>query len=519
MESPDNKRSPIAAGLIVSWVAQFMQIASGFLIPRLIDSGMGPTTLGIWDLCWSLATYLGLVKVGIGTSTSRYIAIERSNGTLDGINRIVSSAALIQRSLGSSIIIVCLLIWAIPYELPGVGADLNLEARWLILLLGSSVGLGMIDAVYTGVLTGCHRWTAHYAIQAVTYVLSVLGMVVVLSLGQGILALGIIHLLCELLGRLLRRIFAFRTCPGLKVSINLVDRKSIRNMIGFGGRMAVGKISQVILTQTPSILIAAYLGPAALAMFVRPRSLTRQAAVFPQKYSYMLVPTVAGLSGQDRQQETREFVTSSARTGIYISLPIITFLLVDGAPLVEIWMGHAYANPTLITLITLGLASEIIYQPIDNLLIGLNLHGRPALVMLAAALAAVILTWLALAAGLGLLGVAAAIGLPWTIAHGVYLPLYACKRLALRPLTFFRSIWAGPLAQAIPLAAMLAGGRALFPWQPALALSSGAIVGGVYLMLTYWLWVIPENVKSHILSKIRSGWAPTKEFNRSKAAS
>jgi hypothetical protein len=182
-------------------------------------------------------------------------------------------------------------------------------------------------------------------------------------------------------------------------------------------------------------------------------------------------------------------------------------------------MGHAYANPTLITLITLGLASEIIYQPIDNLLIGLNLHGRPALVMLAAALAAVILTWLALAAGLGLLGVAAAIGLPWTIAHGVYLPLYACKRLALRPLTFFRSIWAGPLAQAIPLAAMLAGGRALFPWQPALALSSGAIVGGVYLMLTYWLWVIPENVKSHILSKIRSGWAPTKEFNRSKAAS
>ena len=47
-------------------------------------------------------------------------------------------------------------------------------------------------------------------------------------------------------------------------------------VMSFGGRMFVGRMSQVFMIQTISILVASYLSPAALALFARPRSLVRE---------------------------------------------------------------------------------------------------------------------------------------------------------------------------------------------------------------------------------------------------
>ncbi len=499
-----DSRPSLTSGLTVSWIAQILQIVAGFLIPRMIDGGMGPVTLGVWDFGWSLVSSFGLLHGGIGSSASRFIALERSRDNREGINRIASSAALIQRLIGVLILVLtCAIAWGIPYNLPGVGVELEREARWLVFLLGCAVGLSMLDAIYTGILTGCHRWATHHAIYAVTTILSVVGMVMVLALGYGLVALGIVHLACELLGRLLRRLFSYRACPGLKISMAAVDRHTMRTMIGFGGRMALGKISRVILNQTNSILIMMFLGPAALAMFVRPRSLVRQAAVFPQKYCYMLVPTVATLSGPGSSDQVRAFVISSCRNGLYMSVPIITFLLVGGTLLVELWMGKTYADPLLIAAIVMALASEVFYQPLDNLLIGLNLHGRPALVMLGAALAAVGFSWAALHNGFGLLGVAISMGIPWTFAHAIYLPLYGCKRLEMPVSGFLRAVWAGPLACAFPFALLLIGGRLLFPDQPLFALASGAAAAGLFLALCYWRWVLDPGLKRRIIGILR----------------
>jgi O-antigen/teichoic acid export membrane protein len=186
-----------------------------------------------------------------------------------------------------------------------------------------------------------------------------------------------------------------------------------------------------------------------------------------------------------------------------MSVPIIVFLAVGGPSLMSLWMGADYADPWLIGILTLALASEVCYQSLDALLIGLNHHGRPALVMLGAALLAVVFSWIVLAAGGGLVGVALAIGVPWTFAHGIFLPLYACKRLDIRVLDFFRSTWSGPLAHALPFGVILAAARWIFPQQPLYALLAGGFLGGGLMAISYWIWVLPESMKRKILSKLK----------------
>lgn len=503
LQSESERRGSLAAGLVVSWLAQLLQIASGFIIPRMIDAGAGQAALGVWDFGWALVSYFSLVESGVGSSVNRYIALERGRGDQAGVNRIASSAALIQRIVGGIILILTLVCaWCIPYDLKGATPELVGDARWLVFLLGASAGLTMFGAVYTGVLTGCNRWASHYSVYAITNILSVIAMFAVLILGYGIVALGVVQLSREVLGRLIRRVLAYRACPGLEISLSLSDRATMKSMLGFGGRMAIGRISRVVLAQTTSILIVAFMGPASLALFARPRSLVRQASVFPQKHANMLVPTVASLFGADQMDEVRSFVVSSCRAGLYMAFPIIVFLLVNGTPLVQLWMGTEYADSILISLLILGYAAEFCNQPLESLLLGLNCHGRPGVVMMLAAVVAIAATWILLSQGCGLHSVALAIGIPWSFAHGVYLPYYTCKRLGMPVFRFLWLSWKGPVAFGIPFGMILMLGQHLAPHHPASAIIIGMSAGCVFLFTCYWLWVIPTDLKHQAMRRM-----------------
>jgi O-antigen/teichoic acid export membrane protein len=321
----------------------------------------------------------------------------------------------------------------------------------------------------------------------------------------------------EVLGRIVRALLAYRACPGLSIRMRNVDRATTGEMMGFGGRMFMGGMSGVLMIQTVNVIIAGHLGPAALALFARPRSLIRQAAVFPQKYAFMLAPAAAALSNERSPNELQRFVTESTRYGICISLPVMVFLAVDGAPLLRIWMGTSYANASLMVLLTLGFTAEIVYQPLNNLLLGLNLHGRPGFFSVVAAICAAAMSYAALAFGGGMNAVALAIGIPWSIVNGIYLPLYMCRRLHMPIQRFLKDVWLTPVSCALPFALALAGGQIAFPAQPLWALGSGGLAGALILLLLYWLWVIPDDIKDSLrrtlglAPRIKAVVAPSQE--------
>jgi hypothetical protein len=53
------RRMPI--NILTSWGALLIQTVSGFIIPRLVDNDIGQSGLGVWDFCWTLVAYFGLV--------------------------------------------------------------------------------------------------------------------------------------------------------------------------------------------------------------------------------------------------------------------------------------------------------------------------------------------------------------------------------------------------------------------------------------------------------------------------
>jgi O-antigen/teichoic acid export membrane protein len=483
-------------GLGIGWAQQLIQIASGFVLPRLISDHLGRELLGIWDLGWSLTSYFMLLEAGIGSAVNRYTALYLAADDIAGVNRVVSSVAAVQRVIGTVIVVSC---FALSFFVDHFAKDLSPEhqvtAQWLVIILGSAVGISLYGAVYTGVLAGCQKWRIHHGIYGLTTILAFVGMVAALWSGKSLIAVALVHWTTEILGRVIRMVAAHRACPGLSNRLRHADVKTIRQMVSYGGKVYLSQMSQIAMNQTVHVMISALLGPATLALYARPRSLVRQASFFSQKYAFMLVPKAATLArGSDAKANHASIAMESTRNGLLIALPLVVLLTCSGKPLLMLWMGRDFADPLLLAILAVGFLSEVAYWPLNSILAGLNYHGRPALASLTGALVATLAAGVVMFIGPHPLWmVALAVSIPWSIVHGIYIPLYACARLDMRFRRFMLESWTRPLLSVTPFGLCLLMANMAFPDAPLKALLSGGVPGSLLLAALYWKWALTPN--------------------------
>jgi O-antigen/teichoic acid export membrane protein len=470
-------RDRLHINVIASWGGLIVRIISGFILPRLIDKNIGQVELGIWDFAWSIVNYFTLVQLGINSSINRYVALYRAKNDVQGVNRSVSSVYFILLFMALFVVILSICsTWFVSLFFRNKLGDHLLVTQWLIVILGVSLAVHVSMSTFGSVLTGCYRNDLQNGTFAFAQIVTLIGMVIILLKGKGLIGLSIVYLAGEIFRELLRFIFAFRVFPGLKVRRKLFQMQTAKEMLRFGGKTFLFVLGEIFLSQTVNVLIVAFIGPAGLALYSRPRVLVRYVRVFLSKYSIVLVPTISSQHSQGDQKELIEFIIKSVKYGIYFFLPIIIFLFITGGNLIQIWMGVKYRNDLLLRIIAFGYFAFIAYLPLFNILMGLNLHGRPSIANFIASCMALLLSYISLSyfSG-GLIGIAVAISIPLTIVHGIYIPVFACKHLKIPIRQFIINVWKGPVLCCIP-------------YTVCLLIVSWFIAGSAVMKLLFWFY-------------------------------
>ena len=493
-------RDRLVSNVIFVWAAHFVFIVAGFIMPRMIDRRLGQELLGVWDFAWSLVHYFELVQMGLSSSVNRYVARYRAVGDIAGVNRIVSSASVVLGiggllALGLTITISLLLPQLFGTRL----GDNVLEAQWVVLFLGVSIVIEISLSAFRGVLTGCHRWELHNIIRSGWHVATIAAMILALLWGGSLSSLAVITSVGLALEYMTRVIIVYRVCKGLRLRASLVTWKTIRKLLLFGGKTLIPGTSGLLLNQTTSILIMVYLGPAALALYTRPRSLVRHINTLVSKMALTLTPTTSSLQRTGSLEEIRKLLISSVRYSLYLVLPMVLVLMVFGSVVLRLWMGPRYANGLLPAVLGLGYLAIMVQAPVLTILRGLNAHGRAGMAQLVASLCSVGLILLALGAlGCGIVGVAVAVTLPLTIINLVYLPHLICRRVGLSITRYFLSVIAGPAVHVMPFVIILVGARLFFHNDPTIGLAWGAVAGGIALVIPYYRHALPDRVKMSV---------------------
>jgi O-antigen/teichoic acid export membrane protein len=490
-----------------------INVISGFVMPRLISDQLGQAVLGIWDFSWSMISYVALLQLGIGGSINRYVAKYRSQGDFAGLNRSVSTITVFLRAIAGLAFLVTALMtfWVVPLFSASLGASVS-DCQWSVFWLGVKLAMSMTLTMYGSVIVGCHRWDIHNTVSAISYAVSTVAMIVVLSLGGGLPALAFSFCLSEVVAEFVRRHLARKICPELKIDRKLATWSVFKEQARYSGKSILPKAADIVSNQTLSLLIAVFLGPASLAVFSRPRGLTTTLRTLAAKFGYILIPTASSLQAERNHAELSETLKSSPAGLSALTLPAIVVLALFGDDIMKYWMGSHYVSPGLAAVLAVGVYPVLVQEPVWGILSGLNMHGRVALAKMWAAVVSIV----TLAIGLGwlhwgLMGAALCFTLPRIIVDGLVTPVFACRKLSVHPSTFYFLTFIKPALAVLPFAAGLLAARAVLPGAGSLALLLAGI-GIAGTAFIYWKHLIPPGLRTSIVRRARR-WVPNKRSN------
>lgn len=498
-------RDLMTRNVLASWSGHMVFVIAGFILPRMIDRNIGQTELGIWDFAWSIANYFGIAGLGIGTSVNRYVAKYRAVQNTEGLRIAISSVMVIQAIC--SLVVACLSIGAglvLPVFFAEKLGEFTNAAQLVVSLLGLNIAVQMAFDSFRGVITGCHRWDIHNWLNASTYALISISMMISLVSGGHLLSLSVLYFCGTIIGEIVRAWIAFRVCPELSIRFKYFRLVQARNMLAFGLKSIAAGIPLIFVFKGTSLFIANFIGPAALALFSRPAHLVDNIGVIVNKFAMVLTPTAGSLQGSGQLDELRQLLVSSTRIGAFLTLPIVLFLSILGDPILLIWMGERYEYGQLLVVLSIGSILSVSQQPVFSILTGLNLHGKVGIVssmvtLCTFGIGAIVLTII----GWDLIGAAVIIAIAETVGLGIVRPICACRKLKMPFLHFHKQVFLLPIFCSIPFALCLAANRFLIVDKPLTSIVVGCTMAGLTLGPLYWRYVVPGGKRQEIFTWIR----------------
>lgn len=497
-------RDRIGVNTLAIWAGQVIVIVTGFVIPRLIDDSLSQAALGIWDFGWTTASYFRLLGLGMASGLNRYVALYNAQERQVDLARAVSSTSFMQLIVSLLTLGVAVGFGVIAASLfASSGVDLSTAAQWLVTLLGVGIAVRMYGWTARGILTGNHLWSQTVMITAAGDIVLFVLMVWVLQSGGGLIDLGLCYAGTALVTEGVRLFQARRIHGQPLLQRSLVDLRMLKKLFRFGVKNNVVALPHLIVITGVNFALASAAGPAALAIYARPLSLTRHAQTLVDKFTNIFTSTTASLQGLKKDKELKAFYLLSTRAAFSMTLPLLLFVATFGDVMVELWMGPDYVDVWLAPLICAGMILPYTAAPSTKTLIGLNYHGRVAIYAFGAAS-------LFLTVGI-LIGIeigwsprvgAIVAGVSLSASTGILMPFFACRRLDVTFGEYMRSVIAKPIILNVPFAVVLIGSRFLLPDISVVESGAVSMAAGLVLIALYVSFLFEPELRRKLFSNM-----------------
>ena len=496
-------RRNFTRNLLFSWGGYVVNLIAGFILPRMVDGQLGQFQLGIWDFAWSMIGYLGMMELGIGHSVNRIIARGRVNGDVGELIRSVSTMSIVLKTMGGLAFLASVAgaLFIVPVFSDRLG-DFTTQAQWIVCFLGVGVASEIFFGISSCTIVASHRWDVHNTISSSVSFASTLGMIVAMLMGAGLVWLAAIQGVTILIGQFVRCRVAMHIFPEIKIDRRTAKWSIVKEQARFSAKSLIPVIADVLVNQTVNVFLVMFAGPAALAVFSRPRALSKHLRTLVGKFCSILIPSASAYQALDDQEGLRGMFLLRSEQSSLIAIPGAMWLIMLGGPLVGVWMGKDYFHPGLVPVISLGLLVSIMQDPPWAILAGLNRHGGIAKTKLAGSLICVVTVLFGLQyVDDKLLGVAVGITLPLLVVDGYLVPLICCRVMGVPLKHFYWVALIRPLILFLPVGFCLVAVRLVCSNDSEKQVAFGVLLGGLVQVYLFYKYVIPPAVQAKL-----SGW-------------
>ena len=347
---PDENHQPVRISgslLTRNWIwnlaGQGLPLLVGlFTIPYLIR-GLGTERFGILSLAWVVLGYVGLLDLGLGRATTKFVAECLGKGDVERLPGIVWSSLACQMIFGT---LGTLLMGGVTVELVDrwlkISPALVGEARMAFLIIAASLPVVLATNALRGVLEATQQFDLVNYVKipanASVFILPALAVLVGLRLP------GIIFLLVlARLGATLAYLFAcFRSLPILRHRFAF-DLHMVRPMFAYGGWVTVSSVLSPLMMYIDRFFIGSLVSMSAVAYYTAPYEAITRAWILPGSLMGTLFPAFTNLDASGGKAKLEQLYARAVKSLLLILAPLVLLVITFAHELLRAWLGADFA--------------------------------------------------------------------------------------------------------------------------------------------------------------------------------
>jgi O-antigen/teichoic acid export membrane protein len=498
--SDERQLATVARNVTTRYLAIATDALLGLMVLPFNVHHLGPAAYGLWMLTASMTTYFSILDLGFGGSVVKFVAHYRAKRDARSLNEIASTLFVIFSILGlaayAMFIVVALNIGRFFTLTP----DQVATGRSLMLIIGVYVSLGFPFSIFGGFVNGFQRYHLNTIVGIGSSVIVAVINVVMLLAGFSLVQLVAVTTLARVGSYLVYRLNAYKVFPALKLDPRLFLWSRVRELTGFSVYVSIIDWANRLNYSIDAIIIGAYLGAAAVALWTVPQRLAEMLQRMTNQLNGVIFPVIVDSDAGERPERLRVIFLEATRFSLVAVVPLAASMFLLAQPLILAWVGPKFNDSIIVTQVLIGVvAIRVGNATATTVLKGAGQHRFLAFSNASAALANIALSLL-LIRRFGLIGQAFGTLVPVAFTSVVVLWPAACRRVGIGALEAFRlAVW--PTVWPVAVMAVV-----VIPLRDALpvrlyAVALAGAVGTLAYAVTFLAFAVNRNERQIYLAR------------------
>ncbi len=439
-----------------SWLGVAVNIFAGLLLSPYIIRKLGAEGYGLWALLFSTVGYYTLLDLGFRSAAVRYSAYFWGKEESDKLNEVINTALVYFLGVSLILLAVTLYLFRSVYRFFQISPTYQHDFSLLILMVGTTWSFSLIFSLFGGCLEGVQRFDVSNRVWMVILALRSVGSAVLLFLGYGLLAVGVMAAISQLVGFALYFIGLQKVFPSLRFSPVFFKISVFKEMAGYGLHSFLANAGYMMLDYTAPLLVGHFLPVAYVGYYNLPVRLLQYTADAADRAGLVTTASAAELQAKGKSEALTRLAIFANRYCFALYMPLTILLLIYGREILQAWVGASFASYSapLLPILLLGVAVAVAGQfNSSTILFGLAQHKWYAYGLLFEALGST-LAMTVVIPKFGIFGAACVASLFMLLIRGLYTPWLVCRSLSFRLVAYLSAIYGRPLLTALPVAAI-----------------------------------------------------------------
>ena len=349
-----------------------------FLTPYIVNH-LGVERYGIWALLTSLVGYIGFLDLGVGGSYARHMAEYYTQKDYAKINQVINTGFLF--CLGLAFILIPLaLFFTKPLLIflkldPSTYPEISFVFFWGVVIFS----LSNATFVFGSVQTGLQRMELTNIVSVILTIPYALGVITCLELGYGLKGLMILVGIMWILQTLANFYIAQKILPQFSFNPFLFKRKTFGELLRFGIKLQISRLSHLVSFQVDKLLITYFLSVGMVTFYDLGAKVTDTIRKLPLLLVSALVPASAEIFAKGDKEGLSRLYFRGSKYLFAVSAPLFLFILICSDLIVNVWVGPKYQLASMvIKILSLGYFFNLITGMASSIALGI---GKPELEM------------------------------------------------------------------------------------------------------------------------------------------